>query len=102
MKIRRKWNYKYIVIEDSSLENLGVMTDDGSYQYIMYLGCIDLKKVKFLPNPLKVKLEVHEYTFKSGITLDDWKRVEYGKHLLGAYIYTGVFLVLSDGKPIEV
>jgi len=102
MKIRRKWNYKYIVIEDSSLENLGIMTEDGSYKYAMYLGCIDLQKTKFLPNVAIVKLEVQEYTFVSGITHSDWIPVADGKHLLGAYIGSGVFLVIRNKLPIEV
>jgi len=102
VKIRRKWNYKYIIIEDSSLENLGMMTDDGTYKYAMYLGCIDLHKTKFLPNTVNVLLEVHEYTFESGIFLSEWIKVDDNKHLLGAFVGTGVFIVLSDGKPIEI
>ncbi len=99
--IRRFWNVKTVKIRGDVFENIGILRDDGSYQYANYIDSIELQKINFLVDPVKVKLESHGFKLTDKIG-EPWVEVNEGRHLVGAMIENGVYLVTNHGEPMIV
>lgn len=99
--IRRFCNVKTLNIRGDVFEDIGVLRDDGSYEYTNYIDSIELQKIRFLTAPVKVKLESHGYKLTDSIN-EPWVDVNKGQHLSGVKIDNGVYLVTNHGEPMIV
>ena len=92
----RRLNYRHIVLGGSpENETVGVRLKDGSYQYIRWLGFVDLDTARGTGKP--VKLQVIRVTAGDG--LGEWQRLNGDQFAQGCLVNGGVYGDLDEGKP---
>jgi hypothetical protein len=99
--IRRFWNVKTVKVRSDTFENIGILREDGSYEYESYIDSIELQKIKFLTDPMKVKLESDSYKLTDNMN-EPWVELAKEEHLIGARIKGGVYLVTNHGVPMVI
>ncbi len=92
----RKFNHRNIELHgDSRGESIGVLTKDGSYRYVPWLGFIERRHAKGIGGR-PVKLEVARIGHTDGWHTS-WRDVEPGRHVQGCLVARGVYAVTEQG-----
>lgn len=94
----RRLNYRHIILgEHTELETVGVLTREGDYRYLSWMGFIEAERARALPQARPVKLKVMAVSATEG--LGDWSYLIAGEYAQGCLVGAGVYGVLVAGVP---
>lgn len=94
----RRLNYRHIILgEHTEQESVGVLTREGDYRYLPWMGFIEAERARSLPQARPVKLKIMAISPTQG--LGDWSRLVAGDHVQGCLVCSGVYGVLVAGVP---
>jgi hypothetical protein len=94
----RKLNHRNIELHhDTRGQDVGVLTRDGEYRYLPWLGFVERDRAKRIGKP--VKLGIARVGRQSDFGTD-WTDVEEGSHVLGCRTDKGVYAVIEQGVRV--
>jgi hypothetical protein len=90
-----RWlNSRLIELRADTLgETVGVLTRDGSYRYVRWLGFVDRHRAGELGRPVKLQVNRIGRAADFGAT---WVDVPAGKHVQGCLTAEGVYAVVEE------
>ena len=92
----RKFNHRNIELaHDTRGESVGVLTKDGTYRYVPWLGFIERRHAKVIGGK-PVKLEIARIGRTDGWQTA-WQDVDDGMHIQGCLVARGVYAVIEQG-----
>ncbi len=94
----RKLNARNIELHhDTKGETVGVLSRNGEYRYLPWLGFIERDRAKRIGKP--VKLLINRIGLEGDFSTA-WQDVKPGKHVLGCRTATGVHAVVEQGVRV--
>ena len=92
--LRININYRKIVIDEQSNEEIAVLLKDGEYRYLRFLGFIGREDAIAINSSVPVKLKVDAYAEEDDVSIQ-WTSIPPGRHLQGCLTNQGVYCVLN-------
>ena len=94
----RKLNHRNIELHhDTRGQDVGVLTRDGDYRYLPWLGFIERDRAKRIGKPAKLLIA---RVGQQGDFATTWTDIEMDKHILGCRTAKGVYAVLEQGVRV--
>ena len=96
--LMRRLNYRHIILaQHTEQENVGVLTREGDYRYLPWIGFIEVERARTLAHARPVKLKITAISSMQGV--GDWSQLCAGDHVQGCLVARGVYGVLVAGLP---
>jgi hypothetical protein len=96
--LMRRLNYRHIILgEHTERESVGVLTREGDYRYLPWIGFIEVERARSLLHARPVKLKIMAVSPTQG--LGDWSQLCAGDHVQGCLVSSGVYGVMVAGVP---
>jgi|GEM_PF-785911 len=99
--LRYRYNSIFKSVREGDIpkhELLPVLTKDGDFERVKWLGFIDLEDAKAMANAKPVKLDIHQYS-TSVDPMPKWRYMPEGLAVQGCLTNLGVYAVAEDGRP---
>ena len=101
IQLRYRYNAVFKAVREGDAPNhevLPVLTKDGDFERVKWLGFIDLEDAKKMAGAKPVKVDIHQFS-TSVDAMPKWRYMPEGMAVQGCLTNLGVYAVAEDGRP---